>query len=115
MKIKVLLVEDNDANRYLAKFLLQSEGLVVRTAENGRIGLEMARQERPDLVVMDIQMPEMDGYETARRFKADPILAEVPLVGVSSFAMPGDRAAALREVLRVTSKNQSTRKRLSVK
>jgi two-component system, cell cycle response regulator DivK len=96
MNPKILLVEDNDNNRYLAKFLLERNGFVVTPAENGRVALEMARKEKPDLVVMDIQMPEMDGYETAKRFKEDPMLEDVPLVGVSSFAMPGDRAAALR-------------------
>jgi two-component system, cell cycle response regulator DivK len=94
--MKILLVEDNDNNRYLAQFLLERSGHTVKAAENGKIALEMAREEKPDLVVMDIQMPEMDGYETAKRFKEDPMLKDVPLVGVSSFAMPGDRSAALR-------------------
>lgn len=96
MKKKILLVEDSGNNRYLAQFLLEHEGFAVRTAINGREALDMARQEQPDLVVLDIQMPEMDGYETARRFKEDPVLAKIPLVGVTSFAMPGDRAKALK-------------------
>ena len=96
MNLKILLVEDNDNNRYLAQFLLERAGFAVATAENGRIALEKARNDKPDLVVMDIQMPEMDGYETARRFKADSSLKEIPLVGVSSFAMPGDRTTALK-------------------
>jgi CheY-like chemotaxis protein len=95
MKPRVLLVEDNENNRYLARFLLEREGFVVRSVANGREALEAARQDKPDLVVMDIQMPEMDGYETAERFKDDPALADIPLVGVSSFAMVGDRAKAL--------------------
>jgi two-component system cell cycle response regulator DivK len=96
MNLKILLVEDNDNNRYLAQFLLERAGFAVVTAENGRIALDKARNDKPDLVVMDIQMPEMDGYETARRFKADSLLKEIPLVGVSSFAMPGDRTTALK-------------------
>src|SRR3974390_980700 len=95
MKPRILLVEDNDNNRYLAQFLLEREGFSVAAAVNGKQALEAARLAKPDLVVMDIQMPEMDGYETAERFKADPALAQIPLVGVSSFAMVGDRAKAL--------------------
>jgi len=96
MKPRVLLVEDNENNRYLAQFLLEREDLTVSIAENGKQALEMALQDPPDLVIMDIQMPELDGYETARRFKSDRTLADIPLVGVSSFAMAGDRAKALK-------------------
>ena len=96
MKPKTLLVEDNENNRYLAQFLLEREGFAVTLAVNGKQALAVARRDKPDLVVMDIQMPEMDGYETAERFKGDPALADIPLVGVSSFAMPGDRARALQ-------------------
>jgi two-component system cell cycle response regulator DivK len=96
MKARILLVEDNENNRYLAKFLLDREGLMVNTAENGYQAIEMARMEKPDLIVMDIQMPEMDGYETATRLKGDPGLSHIPIVGVSSYAMPGDRDKAIR-------------------
>ena len=96
MKQRILLVEDNENNRYLAQFLLEREGFSVSLAVTGKQALEAARLARPDLVVMDIQMPEMDGYETAERFKNDPVLAQIPLVGVSSFAMAGDRAKALK-------------------
>jgi CheY-like chemotaxis protein len=96
MKPRILLVEDNENNRYLAQFLLEREGFSVAVAVNGKQALEAARLAKPDLVVMDIQMPDMDGYETAEHFKRDPALAEVPLVGVSSFAMVGDRAKALK-------------------
>ncbi|HPI93231.1 MAG TPA: response regulator [Deltaproteobacteria bacterium] len=96
MKAKILLVEDNENNRYLAKFLLEREGFTVDTATNGALAIEMARREKPDLIVMDIQMPEMDGYETARRLKSDPDLHRIPVVGVSSYAMPGDRDKAIR-------------------
>src|SRR5215472_13679210 len=96
MKQRILLVEDNDNNRYLAQFLLEREGFSVAVAVTGKQALEAAKLAKPDLVVMDIQMPDMDGYETAEHFKRDPALAEVPLVGVSSFAMVGDRAKALK-------------------
>jgi CheY-like chemotaxis protein len=96
MKPKALLVEDNENNRYLAQFLLEREGFAVTTAFNGKQALEAARRDKPDVVVMDIQMPEMDGYETAERFKSDAALADIPLVGVSSFAMRRDRTKALQ-------------------
>jgi CheY-like chemotaxis protein len=96
MKPIILLVEDHENNRYLAQFLLEREGFSVAVAVNGKQALEAARLAKPDLVVMDIQMPEMDGYETAERFKSNPALKDIPLVGVSSFAMAGDRAKALK-------------------
>jgi two-component system, cell cycle response regulator DivK len=96
VKPKLLLIEDNDNNRYLEQFLLEREGFAVRTATNGQQALEMARHDKPHLVVLDILMPEMDGYETAAKFKSDLALADIPLVGVSSLAMPGDGARALR-------------------
>ncbi|MRR39109.1 response regulator, partial [bacterium] len=74
MKARILLVEDNETNRYLAKFLLEREGMTVDTAGNGFEAIEKARAEKPDLIVMDIQMPDMDGYETAGRMKQDPEL-----------------------------------------
>src|SRR5215472_4975594 len=96
MKQRILLVEDNDNNRYLAQFLLEREGFSVAVAVTGKQALEAARLAKPDLVVMDIQMPEMDGYETAACFKSDPTLAAIPLIGISSFAMVGDRTKALK-------------------
>ena len=96
MKPKALLVEDNENNRYLAQFLLEREGFVVMIAIDGKQALEAARLDKPDLVLMDIQMPEMDGYQTAEQFKSDPALVDIPLVGVSSFVMPGDRERALQ-------------------
>jgi two-component system, cell cycle response regulator DivK len=96
MKPKILLVEDNQNNRYLARFLLERQGFAVAMAENGVQALEMAKADPPDLVVMDIQMPERDGYETAECFKNDPRLRFIPLIGVSSFVMAGDRDRALK-------------------
>jgi two-component system, cell cycle response regulator DivK len=93
---KALLVEDNENNRYLLTLLLNHAGLAVVTAENGRIGLELARSEHPDVILMDIQMPQMDGYEVAAHLKSDAGLARIPIIGVSSFAMPGDREKAMR-------------------
>ncbi len=93
---KALLVEDNANNRYLLTLLLEAANMTVLVAENGHQALEIARKERPDCVLLDIQMPEMDGYELAARLKADAELARIPIIGVSSFAMPGDREKAFR-------------------
>ncbi len=95
MSLKILLAEDNASNRYLATFLLKDAGFTVIPAQNGSDALRLALAENPDLVLMDIQMPEMDGYEAARRMHADPRLAAIPIVAVTSYAMTSDRAKAL--------------------
>jgi two-component system cell cycle response regulator DivK len=96
MERKALLVEDNENNRYLLTLLLEHAGLAVVIAENGGSALEVARREQPDVILLDIQMPEMDGYEVAAHLKRDGELARIPIIGVSSFAMPGDREKAIR-------------------
>src|ERR1051326_9069274 len=95
-RLKALLVEDNENNRYLIKLLLEDADIFVVCANNGRHALELASSEQPDCILLDIQMPEMDGYEVAVRLKADSRLANIPIIGVSSFAMPGDREKAFR-------------------
>ena len=92
---KILLVEDNEVNRRLAGFLLRSQGYVVREATSGAAAFEMVESERPDLIVMDIQLPEMDGLEITRRLKQQPGTADIPVIAVTSFAMKGDREKAL--------------------
>ena len=94
MSAKILLVEDNEANRYLATFLLENSGFTVVHAGNGEEAVVAAQNEMPDLILMDIQMPEVDGYEAARRIKAEPHLALIPIVAVTSYAMAGDREKA---------------------
>ena len=94
MSAKVLLVEDNEQNRYLATFLLENAGHTVLRAPDGKAAVALAQREVPDLILMDIHMPEMDGYEAARRIKADPQLAATPIVAVTSYAMAGDREKA---------------------
>jgi CheY-like chemotaxis protein len=94
--VKILLVEDNENNRYLSNFLLTREGFTVVAVTTGLQALEAVRAEKPDLILMDIQMPEMDGYETAQRLKNEPDAAHIPIVGVSSFAMASDRDRALQ-------------------
>lgn len=95
MSMKVLIVEDNLQNLYLVEFLLKSAGIATIAANNGQLGLELARKEQPALILMDLQMPEMDGYETTRQLKSDPNTCNIPVIGVSSYAMPSSRKAAI--------------------
>lgn len=95
MKPKALIVEDNENNRYLTTLLLEHAGFDVAQAVNGRQGIELARNGKPDIILLDIQMPEMDGYETAERILDDESLRGIPIVGVSSYALSGDREKAL--------------------
>ena len=91
---KVLVVEDNPANMTLATFLLESVGHTVLKARDAETGVGLARSERPDLILMDIQLPILDGYETTRQIKAEPNLKTTPIIAVSSFAMKGDEEKA---------------------
>lgn len=92
---KVLIIEDNEKNRYLISFLLQDEGYEVIEAETGEKGIEIALQEDPDLILMDIQLPGIDGLETTRRIRASAIDGKIPIVALTSYAMSGDRERAL--------------------
>lgn len=92
---RILLIEDNEQNRYLATFLLRARGWQVLAAEDGPAGIELARASDPALILLDIQLPQMDGYAVARALKADAALAAIPIVAVTSYAMAGDREAAL--------------------
>lgn len=91
----ILLIEDNEQNRYLTTFLLEQGGHQVVAAESGPLGIELARQTCPALIVLDIQLPEMDGYAVARVLKGDPRLRSIPVVAVTSYAMVGDREQAI--------------------
>jgi len=91
----VLLVEDNEVNRYLVRFVLEKGGFHVITAENGREAIELARQHRPDLILMDIQMPVMDGYEATVHMTADAELKTIPVVALTAYAMPHEREQAM--------------------
>lgn len=95
MKPTILLIEDNENNRYLATYLLQARGWSVEHAADGPSGITLAAKVVPALILLDIQLPEMDGYEVARRLKADAALAAIPIVAVTSYAMRNDRETAL--------------------
>jgi CheY-like chemotaxis protein len=96
MTRKAVLIEDNANNRYLLTVLLRHAGFTVVELPDGKEAVQTVRREAPDVILLDIQMPDMDGYEVAAALKGDPVAASVPIVGVSSFAMPGDRERALR-------------------
>jgi len=91
----ILLVEDNEVNRRLAGFLLRSQGYQVREATSAQEAFEILKTEQPDLIVMDIQLPGMDGLDATRKLRAEPATAEIPVIAVTSYAMAGDRDKAL--------------------
>ena len=91
----VLIVEDNELNLKLVNDLLEYHGYLIFTTDRGAATLEMARQHRPDLIIMDIQLPDITGMEAARRLKADQETRMIPIVALTAFAMSGDRAKVL--------------------
>jgi CheY-like chemotaxis protein len=90
---KILIVEDVEMNRDLLVQLLEDEYLLVQ-AVNGREGLESAARENPDLILLDIALPEMDGWEVVDRLRADPALRQIPVIAVTAHAMTGDEEKA---------------------
>ena len=95
MKGRVLIIEDNEQNMYLIKYILEDGGYGVRWASDGKEGIELAAVIRPDLILLDIQLPTMDGYAVARNLRRNPDLADIPIIAVTSYAMPGDREKAM--------------------
>ena len=92
---KILVVEDEEQNRYLISFILKSNGLDVITANDGLEGVEAAKRQRVDLVLMDIKMPRMDGYEATMRIRELDSYQSVPIVALTSYALAGDEKKAL--------------------
>lgn len=91
MAARILIVEDNPANLELVRYLLQHAGHTVISAVDGAEGLAVAQREQPDLVISDLQMPHMDGYELLTRLRAEPSLQGTPVIAVTAFSMSGDR------------------------
>jgi CheY-like chemotaxis protein len=91
----ILIVEDNEENRDALGRRLQRRGFEVLMAVDGKVGVEMAKTERPDLVLMDMNMPEVDGWEATRQIKADPNTRDLPVIGLTAHAMTGDRERAI--------------------
>ena len=92
---RILVVEDNEENRDALSRRLQRRGFDVVMASDGLVGVETARAERPDLILMDMNMPALDGWEATRRIKAVPELAAIPVIALTAHAMLGDRERAL--------------------
>ena len=94
MSKRILVVEDHEDNRQILRDLLGSAGYEMIEADNGEDGVAAASSKKPDLILMDIQLPIVDGYEATRRIKADPALAAIPIIVVTSYALSGDEEKA---------------------
>jgi len=92
---KILLVEDNEMNRDMLSRRLQRRGFDVVIAVDGQEGLDMARSESPDLILMDMSLPVLDGWEATRQLKADPTTQAIPVIALTAHAMAGDREKTL--------------------
>ena len=90
MSKTVLIVDDDRLNMKLSKDLLEANGYLTLQASNGRDGLDLARMHHPDLILMDIQLPGIDGYEVTRRIRTNPELTKTPIIAVTSYALSGD-------------------------
>lgn len=95
MNTIVLVIEDNEQNLYLMRFLLEKNGFTVVEATDGLKGVEMAKETKPHLILLDIQLPRMDGYTVAREIRKNDELSDTPIVAVTSYAMVGDRERIL--------------------
>ena len=93
--MKILYVEDNDDNVYMLKNRLTRAGFTVVIETNGVQGVAMAASEHPDLIIMDLTLPDMDGWEATQRIKADPATTHIPIVALTANAMAGDREKAI--------------------
>src|ERR1700733_15220324 len=92
---KILIIEDNEMNRDMLARRLERRGFEVSTAEDGRTGLALARTQQPDLILLDMSLPEMDGWEVARTLKRDSGTQNIPVTALTAHAMTGDRETAL--------------------
>ncbi|WP_027997952.1 response regulator [Sinorhizobium arboris] len=92
---RILLVEDNEMNRDMLSRRLSRRGFDVLIAENGKAGVELAKTEMPDLILMDMSLPVMDGWEATRRIKANPLTSGIPVIALTAHAMASDREMAL--------------------
>lgn len=92
---KILIIEDNEQNLYLETFILEKNGHEIIQARNGESGIVLAAQTLPALILLDIQLPGMDGYAVAQELRKNPSIAKIPIIAVTSYAMTGDRERAL--------------------
>ena len=94
MSKRILVVEDQEDNRQIIRDLLSATDYEIMEAESGEQALDAVAKQRPDLILMDIQLPGIDGYETTRRIKADPALRSIPIIAVTSYALSGEEQKA---------------------
>ena len=94
MSKRILVVEDQEDNRQILRDLLSTADIEITEAENGEQALAAVAKQRPDLILMDIQLPVMDGYEATRRIKGNPATKDIPIIVVTSYALSGDEARA---------------------
>lgn len=92
---RILIVEDTEDNRQIMRDLLGQAGFEIVEAHDGEAGVAMAAEHQPDLILMDFQLPLLDGYEATRRIKADPSTRDIPVIAVTSYALSGDEAKAM--------------------
>ena len=95
MKTRILVIEDNEQNMYLVSFILEKHDFKVIQAWRGDTGIQLALETKPDLILLDIQLPSMDGYTVARELRKLESMKNTPIIAVTSYAMPGDREQAL--------------------
>ncbi len=94
MTKRILVVEDQEDNRQIIRDMLSTSDYQITEAENGEEALAAVTKQRPDLILIDIQMPILDGYEATRRIKADPALRSIPIIAITSYALSGDEQKA---------------------
>ncbi len=93
---KILIVEDNEKNMYLMRFILSKKGYNIVEARNGKKGIEMTEKEKPDMIIMDIKLPDIDGLEATKRIRKIKGFEKTPIIAVTSYAMTGDKERALK-------------------
>ena len=93
---RILVIEDNETNMYLIGFVLKKNGHEVIEARSGEEGVELAIKEKPDLILMDIQLPGIDGLEATRRIRESEADKKVPIIALTSYAMTGDKEKAIK-------------------
>jgi len=92
---KILLVEDNEMNRYMLSRRLEKRGYTLSIAVDGGVGVALAKSEKPDLILMDMSLPVIDGWEATKQVKADPETARIPIIALTAHAMDSDRQKAI--------------------
>ena len=96
MKKKILIVEDNPANMRLVEMIFKDKGYSLLKAIDGEEALDMTVKEQPDLIIMDVQLPKIDGLEATRRIRQMPVISHIPIIALTAYAMKGDKEKAIQ-------------------